>query len=126
MLIDIGEVAINDADGTHKLRVMYGRYAADMTSLALMLHLPDGRPYARVSVFVEGVSASLPSGTFVMHHDCTYDPSFVQQLVRSGLITDTGHAVDYGFVKGAPIYRLRDWAKAAERFWSLRPPVRPG
>jgi hypothetical protein len=58
--------------------------------------------YASISINIEGTPLS--EGEFVLNHDITRN--YREALLASGLFTDTGKRVTYGFVQGQPVWKL--------------------
>lgn len=85
----------------------FGGVTGDVTDrhgLAVLAWTEGGEPVARVAINVEG--AHLDAWSFVVNHDLA--PLDRAELLRSGLFVSTGERVAYGYVDGAPVYRVAD------------------
>lgn len=79
--------------------------------LAVVAHTLDGVPYGMVSINVPEIR--LAKDEFILgHSDDRHLP--VRVLSLPG-IEDTGRWVDYGFIKGAPVFRVKDVPEELDR-----------
>jgi len=75
----------------------------DNGSLAVVLMCDDG-PYATLSI---NACDELDTDEFVVNHDVSRIKPLMESLLVCGLFEDTGRRVNYGFVTGQPVWRLR-------------------
>lgn len=85
--------------------------------LAVILNSCDDRGQEQESCFamlsVNVTEFPLASGEFIADHDLARD--FLAELETRGLIKQTGKTADYGYVRGSPVCRLTDRARALDR-----------
>ena len=101
---ELGKIEIDDHDGAPMRRTLVftqlayanGRLAIKVTQES------DGYPYATLSTNVP--DAVVAPDEFVVNSMVRSGPA---SLLDNHMVEPTGRTVDYGFVKNAPVYRLR-------------------
>lgn len=83
------------------LKIVVSKYLID-DQTAVALRTPDGIPYATLSVNVE--DAPVLDNEFVVK---TYSENEGLAEIYAHHFEDTGKRVSFGFVKDAPIWRLK-------------------
>ena len=71
----------------------------------LAVQLWSNGPYATLSVNVPEIDISIDKQEFIVNHDVRDE--LWKAGVEQGIFEDTGRRVDYGWVRGRPVLRLK-------------------
>jgi len=97
---DDAELGRFELPSEREVRIFSGQYGNGCT--AVYARDDEGIPEATISINVE--TAELDPGEFVVNHDIPRDQ--LDSWMASGVFRDTGRTVDYGFVRGQPVWEL--------------------